>query len=278
MGSKRIIAIVCVVFALIAAALLLRSGKEAAPTPAAESESAALSSTQPAPAPETPAPEPAPAPIVPTGPAIQEPDRVLVRADNVLATVNGVAVEGRDVLLFGSAGQPEQELEPESYKALLDRAIERELIVQAAEARGITLQADQEAQLDQVRRTVMAREGGDPNARYMNVQGTLEEQAAFEVKSAQAMLLRNAMLAQAGHALPYVTEEQVRGHYEAHAGQYGALPEDPAERAAAWQKIDFQIRNELSPKLQAEYQSQVDGFMQSLRQDAKIDVAPGPQP
>jgi hypothetical protein len=128
--------------------------------------------------------------------------------------------------------------------------------------------------LEQVRKTVLAREGGDPDAKYMNVQGTLQEQLDFELRDAKAMLLRNTLLAQRGHALPYVTAERVKAHYDADPSKYGVLPEDPAEREAAWQKIDFQIRNELAPQLQTDYQTQVETFMQELKDAAIIATSP----
>ena len=108
----------------------------------------------------------------------------------------------------------------------------------------------------------------------MNVQGTLQEQLEFELRDAKAMLLRNTLLAQQGHPLPYVTDEQVKAHYEANLGKYGVLPDDPATRDAAWQKIDFQIRSELAPQLQADYQTAVDTFMQDLKGAARIATAP----
>jgi hypothetical protein len=270
-----VIPLVVAILILIAASLVrkpdAKPSRTTHATPSAETQAPATENAAPA-VPEV-EPEP-PKPVEPTGPEAKDADRVRVRADNILASVNGVAVQGRDLLVFGAAGDPQQELAPNVYDVLLARAIDRELIVQAAKTRGVKIQPAQEGQLEQVRKTVLAREGGDPNAKYMNVQGTLEEQLAFELRDAEAMLLRNTLLEQRGHALPYVSEEQVRAHYEAHVDQYGALPEDPAARQEAWQKLDYQIRTELTPQLQADYQAQVDAFSQELKDAAVIRTTP----
>lgn len=255
---------------VIAAAMLFRRPAEKPAAPSAKAPATQSERTDTAPV--LPAPEPKP--VVVTGPEEVAPDVVRLRANNILATVNGVAVQGSDLLVFGSAAEPEQALAPEIYDALLQRAIERELIVQAARSGGVDVLPDQENQLDQVRKTVLAREGGDPNAKYMNVQGTLQEQLDFELRDAKAMLLRNTLLEQRGHSLPYVTAEQVKAAYDADPAKYGVLPEDPAERDAAWQKIDFQIRTELTPQLQTDYQAQVESFMQELKQGANIATTP----
>jgi hypothetical protein len=273
--SSAAVTIVVAAIIAIAAALRLREAPKPAPAGADSSSPVATSEREAEAAPPVVPAEPEPPKIVvPTGPELKEPDRVRIRADNILATVNGIAVQGRDLLVFGAAAQPQQDLAPEVYDALLARAIERELIVQAAKTKGVKIQPGQQNQLEQVKKTVLAREGGDPNAKYMNVQGTLEEQLAFELREAEALLLRNTLLEQRGHALPYVTAEQVKAEYDAHPETYGALPEDPAEREAAWQKIDYQIRSELSPKLQADYQTQVDAYTQELKGAAEIKTSP----
>ncbi|MFH0909601.1 MAG: hypothetical protein V1929_12645 [bacterium] len=263
--------IAAAVLVIATAMLFVRSGTPSATPDAEEAEPGAIG--KPPRAEEPPhrsAPLAEPEPVIPIGPERVEPNHIRLKAGNILATINGVAVQGRDLLVFGAASKPEQDLAPEFYDALLKRAINRELIVQAAKTKGVDILPGQEGQLDQVRKSVLARGGGDPNVKYMNVQGTLQEQLEFELRDARAMLLRNTLLAQRGHPLPYVTAEQVKARYNAEPASYGFLPEDPAGREAAWQEIDFQIRSELAPQLQADYQAQVEAFMQELKDSARV--------
>jgi len=61
----------------------------------------------------------------------------------VLATVNGVPISEKD-LDPTAVADPQQ---PQARQAMLDRAIDRELIHQAANAQGVTLTSEQKAQL-----------------------------------------------------------------------------------------------------------------------------------
>src|SRR5262249_35621053 len=98
---------------------------------------------------------------VPTAPQVEtvvpkaggEPAQVVrVHADQVLATVNGVAISLKDLAPLDTAqGATDQLMSPEMYEFLLNRAIDREVTIQTARAQGLELSAEQRQQLDQMR-------------------------------------------------------------------------------------------------------------------------------
>lgn len=230
------------------------------------------------PPPPPPAPEPEP---VERSVDEESGDPVVgFRADHVLAVVNGVAVTGRDLILFGAAATPVQALPQNEFDFLFNRALERELIFQEARRENLALTDQQTRQLDLVRQTVMDRQAGDPNAVFLTARGTLDEQAAFEMREAEAMLLQNSLLEKQGVRPPHVSADRVRAHYEANIELYGDLPEDEAERAAVWRKLDYQIRMDLAPVIQAEYRDKRDAFIEQLKSQADIrtytDALSGP--
>ncbi len=64
---------------------------------------------------------------------------------SVLPTVNGVQITGKDLVPGGGEQAP-----PDATQEMLDRAIERELILQAAKEAGISLSTDQKQVLESV--------------------------------------------------------------------------------------------------------------------------------
>jgi hypothetical protein len=192
-----------------------------------------------------------------------------VRSDQVLATVNGISLTLRDLIPLSNTNG-EQELAPEAYQYFLDRAINRELIQQAAKAQGVTLT---DSQGEQLTRTRTAREQSEPG-----LVGKLTVNAAeieFESRDAAAFMLQTTLMARQG-ASPNVTPEQVEQYYQAHVSELGELPSDPTARQAAWQRIDIQIRELLADSTRREYNKLLTQYMDSLRQGAQIAVTPPP--
>lgn len=107
----------------------------------------------------------------------------VVKPDQVIVTVNGVAITGRQLVAPGSDGEPS--VSREMFDFLRSRAIDRELTFQEAKKQGIELTAAQQAELEQVRK----------NSKERGV--TDEAQLDFEVNDARAGLLQAALLAKA---------------------------------------------------------------------------------
>jgi hypothetical protein len=190
-----------------------------------------------------------------------------LRADRVLATVNGIPLTLRDLVPLSSTNG-EQEIAPEAYQYFLDRAINRELIIQTAKAQGVTLT---DAQGEQLARTRMAREQSEPG-----LVGKLTVNAAqieFESRDAAAFMLQTSLMARMG-ASPNVMPEQVETFYRDHIAEFGELPADAAERQAAWQRIDIQIREQLANQTRSQYNKQLQQYMDALRQGARITMTP----
>jgi hypothetical protein len=192
---------------------------------------------------------------------------IRVPVDQVLATVNGVALTLKDlqpVSSPGPAGGSEQTLSPERYDFLLQRAIERELTVQAARASGVELS---ESQKHQLARFQADRTQPEPGVIRQLTRNTA--QTEFELRDAAALMLQNSLLARQGVSA-HVTPERVEEYYRAHQAEYGELPADARAREDAWAKIDFQVRQLLAPTFQNEYQNQRRVFLDKLKAEAQI--------
>jgi hypothetical protein len=167
-------------------------------------------------------PEPPPAAEADAEPT---PGSVPLRSDDKLATVNGVAITGGDLVLFGSSfADQAQHLSPDAYDHFLNHAIDRELIRQSAESAGVALTDEQREKLDQIADEVAAR----ANAPWMgNLKdtGTIEERVAFERREVEAHMLLANLLAQRGISVPNpeLTDEQVESIYKERASDFGAL-------------------------------------------------------
>jgi len=201
---------------------------------------------------------------------IQSTNRVfLARPNQVLATVNGTPITLGDLMpLQSTNSEAEQKMDSVTYDYFLQRAINRELVLQAAKAQGVTLNQAQEDQM-----TKFQAEREQP---YPGMVSQLTVNAAeieFELRDEQAFMLQTALMAQAG-ATPNVTPDQVEQYYRAHIAEFGELPPDPQASQQAWQAIDFQIRGQLEAGARAEYQQQLDAYMAQLKARANIVVTP----
>jgi hypothetical protein len=176
---------------------------------------------------------------------------VPVAADRVVARVNGAAITGRDLVAFGNATPGSQSMSSEMYDALLERAIDRELVVQQARKQGITLDDVRKHQLDQVRAAQAARTPDD--------QGQIE----WEARDAEGRLLLDTLLAHEGtSAIP--TQKDVDGYYDAHRADFGDMPRTNA---------DLDIRQTLAGDMTASYQQSERAFRQRLRAAASVERA-----
>ena len=70
--------------------------------------------------------------------------------------------------------------------------------------------------------------------------------------------------------------EHVVRFYQEHKADYGELPDDPVARKTAWQRIDSDIRQKLAPQLEAEYQKNLQKFIEQLKASANISKNPPP--
>lgn len=139
--------------------------------------------------------------IVPAQATQPEASPRTFRAAQVVATLNGTAIKGTDVVAF-PAGRDEQSLEASSYDALLQRAVDRELTFEAAKKQGVSLTDPQRAQLDEVRKQAAAR--GSTTPPFVPTR----DEVNLEVRDAEANLLQTDLLAKAGTPPPGSVEQQ----------------------------------------------------------------------
>jgi len=208
-----------------------------------------------------------------TSPSTASPAGVVrVSPGKVLATVSGVAITLQDLMpLPAVKAESEQALSAERYQFLLDRAIEREVTFQAARGQGLELGASQRQQLEQLRARNERTEPGVFDTVQQNPANT-----EFAVCDATGLLLQAALAEKAGVPSPHVTPTQVQAYYQQHQAEYGALPVEPAQRAAAWERIDRDIRLKLASQVQADHQARFDQFREQLKATAQI-TAPEPE-
>lgn len=200
---------------------------------------------------EAPSPPPADVPASPPPPG-GEAGKVVRGA--TVATVNGVAITGADMVAFRAKTGEALELTPEMHEFLLQRAIDRELTMQAARARKLELSAMQQDQLAQVRANAEARGETDP------------AQLAYEEKDARAQMLLESMAAADGAPAALVDDAAVDRYLEEHAAELGPAPRDP--RAAQQRRIE--LRQKLYAEQAAAHDARVRELLDRLAAGATI--------
>ncbi|MBC8094635.1 MAG: hypothetical protein H7Y43_02375 [Akkermansiaceae bacterium] len=194
---------------------------------------------------------------------------VRLQVNQVLAAVNGRELKLPDIIPVTPQTDPaELEISAETYQYFLDRALNRELILQTAREQGLLLTDSQQQQLAVMRTARSQPEPGQ--ARKLN--GSLE-QTELELKDAEAFMLQTALLAAQGSS-PNVTSQQVNDYYQNHRQEFAELPDDATIRQQMWTEIEFQIRQHLAPTARASFNTQLAAYMSQLKSRATIVVSP----
>ena len=238
---------------------LLRSSNDRAPAPASGSVAAAPGPDRsPAAPPRAVRP---PSAVAADGVAAAEPppgeDRaegVAVERGDTIATVNGVAITGADLIAFRAGDGEEQSMTPAMYEFMTTRAIQRELTFQAAKARKLELTAAQTAELEQVRKNAEERGVTDP------------AQLAFEAEEARAQLLLRSLVEAEGGPPLLADDAAVDRYLQAHAADYGAAMRDPA----AQPQLRVDIRQKLYGELAATYDERLRALLARLEREARV--------
>lgn len=269
----------------LAAFILLRESPETSPAPAPtlapQANARTVRPTVVTPTGRTPTVHPsaqhlsaAPVASQRTAPTAPAPRLLRIHPAQTLATVRGAKLTLADLFALDPkrAGQP-VELDPATYASLLDRAIDRQLTLQAAAEEGVTLTAEQQARID-ARRAAQRKRHEDPNLVWRDEALSGDAALEFQLRDASAKLLQATLAEQAGVASPRVTADDVQRYYEAHASTYGALPTEPNARAQAWRQIDTAIRQQLARTADTRYQEAMTGFMRQMRATSAVTVSP----
>ena len=260
--SRSIVAAVAVAVAVAAAAglafYLLRPGASSTRAETADAVApppgSAAGPLMPVARPQLPvAPTPAPADPPPSAPAIDR-EGVTIGRGTTIATVNGVAITGADVLAFRADAGDSLQVSRGLYDYMTQRAIERELTLQAARARKLELNAADDAQLAQVRKN--AEERGETNAAKID----------FEEKEAKAQLLLEALAAAEGAPPAMPDDKAVDAYLAANAAEVGPVPSDP--KAAQQQRVT--IRQKLYNELTAAHHQFIRALLARLEAEARI--------
>lgn len=183
----------------------------------------------------------------------------LVHPNEVLAKVNGIPITLWDLIPLQSTNNVPQQLDPVTYHYFLKRAINRDLIMQAARAQGVTLSDSQQQQLNQFR-----AEREQPYPGQVSQLSITPAEIEFELRDDQAFMLQTSLMAQRGFT-PNVTPDEVEQYYQQHIPEYNGM---------SWPEIDIQIRNQLAEQVRADYQKQLDIYMYGLKAKANITITP----
>jgi hypothetical protein len=189
---------------------------------------------------------------------------IRIKADAVLATVNGEPIALKDLLPL-EQDTTEQTMSDERYAFLLDRAIDRVLVFQKAVAQGVDLTELQLQQLSNMRARTQ-----QPKADVFDDLQRNATSADFEERDAAAMLVQASLAENAGVPSRDVTPAQVEQYYQQHSSDFAALPEDPNKRQEAWEIIDTDIRVILAKTAQTLHDEASKDFIEQLRAAAKI--------
>jgi hypothetical protein len=188
-----------------------------------------------------------------------------INPDTILGLVNGHALTAAEVLPPGSFKQP---VSLDVCQYFLQRAVDRELILQTAKAQGRALDASQRQQMTDFQTT---REQHGPGL-VRDLNGGAGE-ISFEMRDAEAFMLQTSLMEKLG-ASPNVTSQQVQAYYREHASQFGELPADESGRKEAWSKIDYQIRQLLASSVRSDFQQKLADYMKNLKTAANIELTP----
>lgn len=180
---------------------------------------------------------------------------VSVRRDDTLVTINGKPLRGSALLAFpdGGAAPGEQSMSPEMFTYLLERAIDRELTFQAAEAAKLEVSPEQRRALDGLRAKRI-----DPTT------------ATFDERDAESQMLLSRLAQHAGVPGPYASAADVDTYYRDHIGEFDRLPDDAAQRQRAWRAIELDVRQTLSQDRQESYNAALQQLLAELRAAATI--------
>ena len=193
-------------------------------------------------------------------------ETVKIKADQVVGSVNGVALSLKDLVpLAGDKAGTEQVMSAEYFEFLLRRAVDRELTYQTARREGVELTAELKERLADHRVRSASTEEGTFDTLQRGVENT-----EFQQRDLAAMALQYALAEKAGVPSPHVTTEEVAAYYQKHNTEYHALPTEPAEYEAAWAVIDQDIRAKLAPELQARHEEALKKYLETLRASAQI--------
>jgi hypothetical protein len=197
---------------------------------------------------------------------ISGPNLVLrMTPDTVLASVNGHILTAATVFPTGSSDRNVSFEECEYFR---QRAVDRELILQAARKEEISLSESQQQQLANLQRL---RQQPGPGVIRNLIGGP--QNLSFELLDDQAFMLQADLMEKSG-ASPNVTSKQVSNYYLQHISEFGELPADEPSRKDAWGSIDFKIRQTLSFSVRSDFQKKLADYMKRIETEANVQLTP----
>jgi len=180
-----------------------------------------------------------------------------------LVRVNDVGVSLNTVMPPGAL-EPGEPMAEEGYKAYLDMAVDRELVVQKAAEMGI-MESEQFRNIKDRLRAEL--EEGDPQAK--------KEDIDWEVDYFAATAVVNEVYRKEGLAPRRVTEEEVNENYDTRNADYDWLREREKNRGTGEDKIERKVREQIKRDLRdsamQEALKKQRSYLDTLREQANIE-------
>ncbi|HEY1790237.1 MAG TPA: hypothetical protein VGJ73_18980 [Verrucomicrobiae bacterium] len=218
---------------------------------------------------------PAATPVAAAKPTASEPaapessQLVSLTPDQVLATVNGRVIRLADIIPLADTNGAPVALDKVTLNYFLKRAVDRDLIFQAAQQQGIALDESQHQQLAALQAMRNQPEPGGI-ARLNDTPASNQ----LEMEDSQAFMLQTTLMSAQGDS-PNVTEDQVAAYYTGHESEFGGMSLDAIQQnQEMWQQAEVAIRNEIAVSVRATYNNQVTAYMGNLESAAKITMSP----
>jgi hypothetical protein len=194
-------------------------------------------------------------------------ESVELQPDVALAEVNGVTLTLKDLISVNRSESAAQTMRSDAYNHLLAKAIERQVIFQAAEAQGLELDEAQKHELETILDAAFER-AGEP---YVPAGYDAQAQGEFEIQVRTAELLLDLLLNEPGPPSQYVTPERVQEYYAEHQAEFDKLPEDPAARSQAWPPIEAEIRDRLTSEVFVQHERKRRQLLEVLKSEGTIE-------
>ncbi len=180
-----------------------------------------------------------------------------LRRAQTVALVNGTILRATDLFAW-HRGDDEREISPQMLAFLLRRAVERELVFQAAKRRGVVPSDAEMRRLEELRGERATRNPDDVD---------------FEVRDLEAEFLLAALAARAGVVSPFANAADVEAYYWEHIDAFDPLPLAGAPRDTARRRIEGAIRQRLAGERQEAYRDAIEALIRQLAAEAVISGA-----
>lgn len=199
-------------------------------------------------------------------PEVDEGSTVVVKPNRPLAVVNGRPLTLTHLIAVppGSTEGDGMKMSRDLYNARLQRAIDDEVVAQAAQSLGLDVAATQRAELERVNADHAKRRSAAEGLGTTWSSGS-DESRALQASHQAAISLRQQLAERSGHSARMPSDAEARAHYDAHQEEYGPLSESGSPDKS-WAAMRARVRRDLKVR----HDRAVRAMVQNMRDQAEI--------